>query len=184
MSELPSDRNTIAELRNQRAHTKTFPRVPYAECPQYLARDKIAAASIRSQLGQEDVVAASIGDRVAAEFRGSAAGSGEIQVALAVRLNRVGVVGAVTAGLLEPPQRSGSVILHDVDIRGRAAAAGVGRAVEFDAAAEGQGSSSGHGIAADQQSNCYVGGYANSNTSFGGQKTHHSTGHPLSGLQL
>ena len=95
----------------------------------------VAVALLRSQLGQKDVVAALVGDRVAAELRGAAAGSGEIQVALAVRHDRVGVVGPVAARLLEPPQCSGSVVLHDVDIRGRAAA-GLGHAVEFDAACE------------------------------------------------
>jgi len=95
----------------------------------------LAIASLRSQLGQENVIAASIGDRVAAELRSSAAGSGEVQVALVVRHDRVGVVGAVAARLLEPLQRSGSVVLYDVDIRGRAAA-GVGRAVEIDASRE------------------------------------------------
>ncbi|MEQ2009275.1 MAG: SBBP repeat-containing protein, partial [Limisphaerales bacterium] len=46
-------------------------------------------------------------------------------------------------------------------------------------AAEGQGSSSGHGIAADQQGNCYVGGYASGNASFGGQKLTTPTGHDI-----
>lgn len=78
----------------------------------------VAIALLRSQLRQKDVVAASIGDRMAAELRGSAAGSGEVQVALAVRHDRVGVVGSVASRLLEPPQRSGSVVLHDVDSRG------------------------------------------------------------------
>ena len=45
------------------------------------------------------------------------------------------MVGLVASRLLEPAQRSGSVVLHDVDIRGRAAA-GVRRSVEFDAACE------------------------------------------------
>jgi len=45
--------------------------------------------------------------------------------------------------------------------------------------AEGQGSSSGHGVAADQQGNCYVGGYASGNSSFGGQKLTTPTGHDI-----
>jgi hypothetical protein len=45
--------------------------------------------------------------------------------------------------------------------------------------AEGQGSSSGHGIAVDQQGNCYIGGYASGNASFGGQKLTTPTGHDI-----
>ncbi len=45
--------------------------------------------------------------------------------------------------------------------------------------AEGQGASSGHGIAADQQGNCYLGGYASGNASFGGQKLTTPTGHDI-----
>jgi len=45
--------------------------------------------------------------------------------------------------------------------------------------AEGQGSSSGHGIAADQQGNCYVGGYASGNSSFGGRRLTTPTGHDI-----
>lgn len=51
--------------------------------------------------------------------------------------------------------------------------------VKWMRAAEGQGSSSGHGIAADQQGNCYVGGYASGNASFGGQKLTTPTGHDI-----
>lgn len=75
----------------------------------------VAIASLRSQLDQEDVVAASIGDRMAAELRGATASSGEVQAALAVRHDRVGVIGSVASRLLEPAQRSGSVVLHDLD---------------------------------------------------------------------
>ena len=59
---------------------------------------------------------------MAAELRGAAAGSGQVQVALAVGHDRVGVVGAIAACLLEPAECSGTVLLHDVNIRGRAAA--------------------------------------------------------------
>lgn len=45
--------------------------------------------------------------------------------------------------------------------------------------AEGPGSSSGHGIATDQQGNCYVGGYASGNCSFGGKKLTTPTGHDI-----
>lgn len=51
--------------------------------------------------------------------------------------------------------------------------------VNWARAADGQGSSSGHGIAADQQGNCYVGGYASGNTSFGGRKLSTPTGHDI-----
>jgi len=46
-------------------------------------------------------------------------------------------------------------------------------------AAEGPGSSSGHGIAADQQGNCYVGGWSSGNSSFGGRKLTTPAGHDI-----
>ena len=42
--------------------------------------------------------------------------------------------------------------------------------------ADGTGSSSGHGVAADQQGNCYVGGYASGASTFGGQKINNTAG--------
>jgi hypothetical protein len=46
-------------------------------------------------------------------------------------------------------------------------------------AAQGQGHSSGHGIAVDQQGHCYVGGYSDGNASFGGRKLTTPPGHDL-----
>lgn len=52
-------------------------------------------------------------------------------------------------------------------------------AVRWARTAEGKGASSGHGIAADQQGNCYVGGYAAGNSLLGGRVISTPVGHDL-----
>lgn len=55
-----------------------------------------------SQFYQEDVVAASVGDAVGAEFSGAAVGAREVEVAEVVADDGIGVVGSVPAGLQIP----------------------------------------------------------------------------------